>query len=69
VLAACSEEGVPCVVLGGRVSADAVAPLRALGALDVRAIGPAGRPLAVALAAARAELAAAAETAVGALSR
>ncbi len=64
VLAACRETGVPCVVLGGRVSEDAVAPLRALGALDVRAIGPAQRPLAEALAAAGTELAAAAESAV-----
>jgi hypothetical protein len=54
-------------VLGGRVSADAVAPLRALGALDVRAIGPAERPLAEALAAAGAELAAASEAAVRSL--
>ena len=44
VLAACRDAGVPCVVLGGRVSAEAIAPLRALGALDVRAIGPAGAP-------------------------
>jgi glycerate 2-kinase len=64
VLAACREAGVPGVVLGGRVSDDAVAPLRRLGALDVRAIGPAERPLAVALAAARSELAVAAELAV-----
>jgi glycerate kinase len=64
VLAACRDAGVPCVVLGGRVSEDAVAPLRALGALDVRAIGPAQRPLAEALAAAGRELAAAAESAV-----
>ena len=64
VLGACRGAGVPCVVLGGKVSAEAIAPLRALGARDVRAIGPAGRPLAVALAAARAELAAAAEAAV-----
>jgi glycerate kinase len=61
VLAACRAEDVPCIVLGGRVSEDALAPLRALGALDVRAIGPAQRPLAQALAAARPELAAAAE--------
>jgi glycerate kinase len=67
VLAACSAADVPCVVLGGRVSADAIAPLSALGALDVRAIGPAERPLDVALAAARTELAAAAEAAVSAL--
>jgi glycerate kinase len=64
VLGACADAGVPCIVLGGRVSEDSIAPLRALGALDVRAIGPAGRPLAVALAAAREELAAAAESAV-----
>jgi glycerate kinase len=64
VLAACRAAGVPCVVLGGKVSDDAIAPLRALGARDVRAIGPAGRPLAVALAAARDELSAAAEAAV-----
>jgi glycerate 2-kinase len=64
VLGACREAGVPCVVLGGKVSPDAIAPLRALGALDVRAIGAAGRPLPVALAAAGAELAAAAEAAV-----
>ena len=64
VLAACRDAGVPCIVLGGRVSEDAVAPLRALGALDVRPIGPAERPLAEALAAAGTELAAAAESAV-----
>jgi glycerate kinase len=64
VIAACAGADVPCVVLGGRVSADAVAPLRALGALDVRAIGPAERTLAEALAAAGAELGAAAEAAV-----
>jgi glycerate kinase len=67
VLAACRAANVPCVVLGGRVSAEAIAPLRALGALEVRAIGPAERPLAVALAAARTELAAAAQAAVSAL--
>jgi glycerate kinase len=67
VLAACRDAGVPCIVLGGKVSADAIRPLRALGARDVRAIGPAGRRLDVALAAARAELAAAAEAAVGLL--
>jgi glycerate kinase len=64
VVGACREAGVPCVVLGGRVSADAVAPLRALGALEVRAIGPDERPLAEALAAARVELATAAEAVV-----
>ena len=64
VLDACRDAGVPCIVLGGRVSPEAIAPLRALGALDVRAIGPAGRRLDVALAAARKELEAAAERAV-----
>lgn len=67
VLSACRAAGVPCIVLGGRVSDDAIGPLSALGALDVRAIGPAARPLAVALAAAGDELAAAAEDAVAAL--
>jgi glycerate 2-kinase len=65
VLAACRAAAVPCVVLGGRVSRDAVAPLTALGASAVRAIGPADRPLGVALAAAREELAEAAAVAVG----
>ena len=60
VLAACTEVGVPCIVLGGKVSAEAIAPLRALGALDVRAIGPPGRRLDVALKVAGAELATAA---------
>ena len=69
VLGACRDAGVPCVVLGGRVSAEAIPPLRALGALDVRAIGPPDRPLAVALAAAREELAATAESAVRELAR
>jgi glycerate kinase len=67
VLAACGDVDVPCIVLGGKVSAEAIAPLRALGALDVRAIGPPGRRLDVALKAARVELAAAAESAVRAL--
>jgi glycerate kinase len=69
VLGACREAGVPCIVLGGQVSQEAIAPLRALGALDVRAIGPAQRPLAVALAAAKDELAAAAESTVRELAR
>jgi glycerate kinase len=64
VLAACRDAGVPCIILGGKVSADALAPLKALGALEVRAIGPAGRRLDVALAAAGAELTAAAAAAV-----
>jgi glycerate kinase len=55
---------VPCIVLGGRVTNEAIAPLKALGAADVRAIGPAGRRLQVALAAAAADLARAAEKAV-----
>jgi glycerate kinase len=67
VLAACRDADVPCIVLGGRVSAEAVEPLRALGARDVRAIGPADRRLDVALAVAGAELAAAAAAAVGEL--
>jgi glycerate kinase len=56
--------GVPCIVLGGRVTAEAIEPLKALGARDVRAIGPPGRRLQVALAASAADLAAAAEKAV-----
>jgi hypothetical protein len=67
VLAACRDAGVPCIVLGGKVSAESIAPLRALGALDVRAIGPPGRRLDVALAAAGRELTAAAERAVSSL--
>jgi glycerate 2-kinase len=67
VLAACGDAGVPCIVLGGKVSAESIEPLRALGALDVQAIGPPGRRLDVALAAAADELAAAAERAVARL--
>ena len=48
-------------MLGGVVSEEAVVALKALGARDVRAIGPAGRPLAEAFAAAADELAVAAE--------
>jgi hypothetical protein len=55
---------VPCIVFGGRVTNDAIEPLKALGAHDVRAIGPPGRRLQVALAATAAELATAAEKAV-----
>jgi hypothetical protein len=51
-------------VLGGKVSAESIEPLRALGALDVLAIGPPGRRLDVALAVAADELATAAERAV-----
>ena len=64
VVEACVRAGVPCDVLGGAVSAEAVVALRALGARDVRAIGPAGRPLAEAFAAAAGELGAAAEASV-----
>ena len=64
VLAACRDAGVPCIVLGGKVSAESIEPLRALGALDVLAIGPPGRRLDVALAVAADELATAAERAV-----
>ena len=67
VLAACGDAGVPCIVLGGKVSAESIAPLRALGALDVQAIGPPGRRLDVALAAAAPELTAAAQRAVSRL--
>ncbi|MDX6560932.1 MAG: Glycerate kinase family, partial [Gaiellales bacterium] len=67
VLAACRDASVPCIVLGGKVSAESIEPLRALGALDVQAIGPPGRRLDVALAAAASELAAAAERAVSKL--
>jgi glycerate kinase len=56
VVARCAAAGVPVVVLGGRVDPDAARELRARGARDVRAIGPAGRPLAEALAAAGSEL-------------
>jgi glycerate kinase len=64
VVEAARAAGVPCIVLGGRVTNEAIAPLKALGAADVRAIGPAGRRLQVALAAAAADLARAAEKAV-----
>ncbi|MDX6619811.1 MAG: glycerate 2-kinase [Gaiellales bacterium] len=67
VVEASRDAGVPCIVLGGRVTPEAIAPLRALGAHDVRAIGPPGRRLDVALAAAAPELAAAAAKAVRAL--
>jgi glycerate kinase len=67
VVAASREAGVPCIVFGGRVTNEAIEPLKALGAQDVRAIGPPGRRLQVALAATATELAAAAEKAVRAL--
>ena len=64
VVEASRAAGVPCIVFGGRVTNDAIEPLKALGAHDVRAIGPPGRRLQVALAATGAELATAAEKAV-----
>lgn len=48
--------GTPVVVLGGRVEDGAASELRARGAAAVVPLGPAGRPLAEALAAAAAEL-------------
>jgi glycerate kinase len=64
VVEAARAAGVPCIVFGGRVTNEAIEPLKALGAADVRAIGPPGRRLQVALAAAADDLAAAAEKAV-----
>jgi glycerate kinase len=64
VVEASRAAGVPCIVFGGRVTNEAIEPLKALGAHDVRAIGPPGRRLQVALAATASELAAAAEKAV-----
>ncbi|HVU92354.1 MAG TPA: glycerate kinase, partial [Jatrophihabitans sp.] len=55
VLAACRTAGVPCVVLGGAVPADASA-LYELGAAGVLAIGRAPRPLPDALADTAADL-------------
>ena len=66
VVGRCARAGVPVVVLGGRVDRDAAAELRRRGARDVRALGSADRPLAEALAAAPAELEAAARAAVSA---
>lgn len=66
VVARCAARGVPVVVLGGRVEREAAAELRRRGARDVRQLGPADRPLADALAAAGAELQAAARAAVAA---
>ncbi|WP_022928030.1 glycerate kinase [Patulibacter americanus] len=48
--------GTPVAVLGGRVESAAAAQLRARGAAAVTPLGPAGRPLDAALAAAAAEL-------------
>ena len=52
---ACTRAGVPCVVLGGRVDREGAELLEQLGA-RVLALGPVDRPLAVALAAASADL-------------
>ena len=64
VVEACARAGVPCDVLGGVVSDEAIVALNAIGARDVRAIGPADRPLAEAFAAAAEELAVAADASV-----
>lgn len=56
VVARCVAAGVPVVVLGGRVDPAAAEELRRRGARAVHALGPAGRPLADALAAAAGEL-------------
>jgi glycerate kinase len=58
--------GTPVTVLGGRVEDAAAAELRARGAAAVTPLGPAGRPLDAALAAAAAELEDRAAEAVGA---
>lgn len=63
VVAHCATAGVPVEVFGGRVTDEAAAELRRRGARDVRPLGPAGRPLAEAFAAAADELAAAAAAA------
>jgi glycerate kinase len=55
VARACARAGVSCVVLGGRVDAEGASLLELLGA-RVLALGPVERPLAVALAAATADL-------------
>lgn len=64
VVARCAAAGVPVVVVGGRVEQEAAAELRRRGAREVRPLGSAGRPLAEALAAAPAELEAAARATV-----
>ncbi|MDO8210347.1 glycerate kinase [Conexibacter sp. CPCC 206217] len=64
VVARCTAAGVPVVVLGGRVEQAAADELRRRGARAVSALGPSDRPLAEALAAAGAELEAAARAAV-----
>jgi hypothetical protein len=57
------------VVVGGRVEDGAASALRERGARSVEALGPEDRPLAEALAAAPAELRAAARRAVGVTQR
>jgi glycerate kinase len=61
--------GTPVVVVGGRVEDGAASALRERGARSVEALGPEDRPLAEALAAAPAELRAAARRAVGVTQR
>jgi glycerate kinase len=56
VLSAAHAAGVGTVVLGGRVTPEAARELRARGACEVRALGPAQRPLEQALAAAGRDL-------------
>ena len=68
VVGRCVRAGVPCDVLGGVVSPDAVTALQALGARSVRAIGPSGRPRQEAFAAAADELAVAAADATRTIS-
>lgn len=67
VVRRCVGLGVPVVAFGGRIEADAADGLRARGAADVTALGPADRPLAAALQAAADELRAAARAATSAL--
>lgn len=64
VVARGAAAGRPVIVLGGRVEEPAAAVLRARGASAVEALGPADRPLDLALAAAPDELRAAAARAV-----
>lgn len=62
-VARCAALGVPAVVLGGAVDEAAAAELRARGARAVRPLGPADRPLTLALAATATDLAHAAQAA------
>lgn len=67
VVARCAAAGVPVVVLGGRVEQAAAAELLRRGARAVAPLGPPGRPLAAAFAAAAGELRAAAASAARSL--